>query len=145
MRRACRSRSASCAPSRQLPPRSSDGAVVPGERSLDGALRHARGLLATVIVAREAGLVGGVEVVAAASLAGLVDLCRSDAPHGLDGGAPLHSVDALRAHSSIAVTGRHAHGRPSDSRAGYRGIPGGSEPRRRRKTVTHPSCPRSRL
>jgi magnesium chelatase family protein len=79
----------------QLPPGPLAGAVFLGELALDGALRHTPGLLPMVIVAREAGvgrayvpaadadeagLVGGLEVVAVPTLAGLVDQLRGDAP-----------------------------------------------------------------
>ncbi|HEY3109821.1 MAG TPA: YifB family Mg chelatase-like AAA ATPase [Chloroflexota bacterium] len=81
--------------SAQLPPEPLAGAVFLGELALDGALRHTPGLLPMVIVAREAGvgrafvpaadaheagLVGGVEVVAVPTLADLVNRLRGDAP-----------------------------------------------------------------
>jgi len=81
--------------SAQLPPEPLAGAVFLGELALDGALRHTPGLLPMAIVAREAGvgrvyvpaadaheagLVGGLEVVAVPTLGELVDRLRGDAP-----------------------------------------------------------------
>ena len=42
--------------------------------------------------------------------------------HALDGGAPVHLVQATVGHASLATTGRYAHARPSDSSSRY--LPG---------------------
>jgi magnesium chelatase family protein len=72
----------------QLPPESSEGALVLGELSLDGGVRHVRGILPMAAVARqqhfsrvftpasdaaEAALVPGVEVLPVQSLGALID------------------------------------------------------------------------
>lgn len=46
-------------------------------------------------------------------------LRHAHASHNLDRGTPIHLVQATLGHSSIAVTGRYLHARPSDSSARY--------------------------
>jgi magnesium chelatase family protein len=96
------------AASGQLPEPAADGAVLLGELSLDGALRHTDGILPMVAIARERGvrrafvptadagearLVDGVEVVSVPSLSRLVDALRGDAPLELAPPAPPRPDD----------------------------------------------------
>ena len=44
---------------------------------------------------------------------------HAHASHSLDGGAPIHLVQATLGHASVATTGRYLHARPSESSGCY--------------------------
>ena len=44
---------------------------------------------------------------------------HAHASHALDRGAPIHLVQVGLGHSSVAMTGRYLHARPTDSAANY--------------------------
>lgn len=46
-------------------------------------------------------------------------LRHAHASHALDGGAPIHLVQATLGHRSVATTSRYLHARPGESSAGY--------------------------
>jgi len=46
-------------------------------------------------------------------------LRHSHATHALDGGCPIHKLQASLGHSSLAVTGRYLHVRPSEGSSDY--------------------------